>query len=49
MGYSLNSMQITYLEKMQEAKENNECLLMNIPCRSGRTMLLYIIEKYNNL
>lgn len=49
MGYSLNSMQIILLQKVQEAEENNEYLCVNIPCRSGRTMLLDIIEKYNNL
>lgn len=49
LGYRLNSAQITILEKIQEAKENNRYLFICYPRQIGRMMIADIIEKYNKL
>ncbi len=47
LGYKLNSVQMTLLNKIQEAKEHNQQLFICYPCRIGKKMIADIVEKYN--
>ena len=47
LGYKLNSVQITLLDKIQEAEENNQQLFVCYPRQIGRMTIADIFEKYN--
>ena len=48
LGYHLNSAQIEILNKIQEAKENNQELLICFPRFCGRTMMYDIVRRWEN-